>query len=142
MKDIYIKKEFVTEESFAELDFDLQQEFGFMYDDDDSEFHEIAVDPNPVDTYPIRIDCLINSLQRMADLGATHVELDYHCDHIGYDLAGFKIALATSAEIEAELEKKRKEIDIREKRADLLRQLNELKRQDYSTSNEDEDLPF
>jgi hypothetical protein len=138
--NIYIKKELITEKSFSELDFDLQEEFGFKYDDEDSQFHEITTGSNPIGTYPIRIDRLISALQNMAEHGATHVELDYHCDHIGYDLAGFSVTQATSEDIEDKLEKERKEREKREKRAELLRQLNELEREDKPMANED--FPF
>ena len=139
-KDIYIKKSLIDNVSISELDFDLQDEFGFNYDDDDSQFREIMSDAGRADTYPVKIDVLMRILQDMKDQGATHVELDYHCDHIGYDISAFHISHATAEEIAEVNQRERLHREKMQKRAELLRQLDELEREGKPA--EDEDLPF
>ena len=139
-KDIYIKKRLIDNVSIGELDFDLQDEFGFNYDDDDSQFREIMSDEGHTDTYPVKIDVLMRILQDMKDQGATHVELDYLCDHIGYDMSAFHIAHATAEEIAEVNQRERLHREKMQKRAELLRQLDELEREGKPA--EDEDLPF
>jgi len=46
------------------------------------------------------------SLQEMKDKGATHVEMEYHCDHISYPIYGYRITHADQADID-ELERKK-----------------------------------
>jgi hypothetical protein len=74
--------------------------------------------------------------------GATHVAIDYNCDHIGYNITGFLVKEATDEEInkylsERELEKQR-EI----KRLDLIKQLEQLSRKVQPINTDDLDLPF
>ena len=135
---MYIKKTLVEDHSFSEIDFDLNEEFGFDYDEHD-ELIEIVQGHGDADTYPIKIDRMIEALTALKNLGATHVELDYHCDHIGYEISGFEIRLATEDEVkiytDAEEAKKAKSA----KRQDLLRQLHEL---DNKNVNPSEGYPF
>jgi hypothetical protein len=136
---MYIKKTLIDNKDFSELDFDLQGEFGFDYNEMD-ELDEICSGQGDADGYPIKIDRLIEALTELKNSGATHVELDYHCDHIGYEISGYEIRLATEEEVkiftDAEEAKKAKA----KKRLDLLQQLHDLdKKEDYDQSG---DYPF
>jgi hypothetical protein len=128
MNKVYVKKELIVDESFSELDFDLQNEFGFDYDEHE-EFVELSVGIGYADGYPIKIDRMIELLENMKTQGVTHIELDYHCDHIGYQVSGYSITEASKEEIENYENEKQSHHDKEKKRMDLLRQLKELDEQ-------------
>lgn len=90
MGNVYLKREVVYESEISEIDFKLQEEFGF-----DCEKHEdflIEGDSNGyADAYPIKIEEVVQELVNMKEAGATHVEIGYHCDHIGYIFEGYRI---------------------------------------------------
>jgi hypothetical protein len=108
MKDtnVYVKKTLVGEETFDELDFEMHHDFKFNYDVHD-DFVEIVEGQGSADGYPINIDHLIACLQRLKKDGATHVEMNYHVDHIGYEIDGYQIRTATQDEINKHLGKKK-----------------------------------
>jgi hypothetical protein len=120
MKNIYVTKEVIDDISFSEIDIDLKEEYGFDYEDE-SEYIEIKVGNPNVDTEPIKIDILIKALKRLKEDGSTHVSLDYHCDHIGYDITGYKIYLSTEEQIKAYEDK----LAINQEKALKLRALQE-----------------
>ena len=120
MKNIYVTKEVTDDISFSEIDIDLKEEYGFDYEDE-SEYIEIKVGNPNVDTEPIKIDILIKALKRLKEDGSTHISLDYHCDHIGYDITGYKIYLSTEEQIKAYEDK----LAINQEKALKLRALQE-----------------
>jgi len=98
-KNIYITKTLVEEENFSELDFVLQDKFGFDYEDG-SDFIRIENGfGNTSEAFPIDIDTIITTLQTMKEKGATHVEIEHHVDHIGYDISSYNIRNSTAEEI-------------------------------------------
>lgn len=129
MKTLYITKKLISEKEISEIDYSLRESFGFTYD----EFEEIVEIERGKPkwgpyTYPLKIDELIEYLQKSKDSGATHIELDYHEDHIGYEMATYRITKSSPIEI-AEFEESLEEEEsdrISRKRADLQRQLREL----------------
>jgi hypothetical protein len=136
----FIKKNLISNFSFSEIDIDLHEEFGFDYD-----VHEDFVEigdgkTGDADAYPIKIDRMISILQQMKDEGSTHVEIDYHTDHIGYDMTGWSIRLANNEEID-EVERKEKAHREKMKRKnELLRQLEDLEEEGKKLDSDD--LPF
>ena len=136
---IYIVKEFRADNCFSEIDFDLQNEFDFNYEVHD-EFKEVCIGYGNAEGYPVNIDRMIGALQDIKKLGSTHVEISYHEDHIGYDISGYVIRKATEEEINdiENAERIKREKD--DKRADLLRQLNELDRE--PKTKDTDDYPF
>jgi hypothetical protein len=136
----FIKKNLISNFSFSEIDMDLHEEFGFDYDVHE-DFVEIGDGKRgDADAYPIKIDRMISILQQMKDEGATHVEIDYHTDHIGYDMTGWSIRLANKEEIDVVEGKEKAHREKMEKKKELLRQLDELERPHNIIDNED--LPF
>jgi hypothetical protein len=139
---MFVKKTHIEDHGFSELDFDLQEEFNFDYNELE-EFDEICSGQGDADGYPIKIDRVIEALTALKNLGATHVEMDYHCDHIGYEISGYEIRLATEEEIKTftDVENARKEKEL--KRLDLQRQLRELDREGEALAKDKgDDLPF
>jgi hypothetical protein len=129
MKKFYLTKKFICEYSISDLDVDLRESFGF-HEDEHEDFVEIEKGYRfrGPDTEPINIDELIDLLVERKKRGSTHVSLDYHEDHIGYEMAFFEIYESTDAEIslyEDEMKKKATDRQNR-KRADLERQLRDL----------------
>ena len=139
---MFVKKTHIDDFGFSELDFDLHEEFNFDYNELD-EFDEICSGQGDADGYPIKIDRVIEALTALKNLGATHVEMDYHCDHIGYEISGYEIRLATEDEVKTftDVENARKEKEL--KRLDLQRQLRELDRESEALAKDKgDDLPF
>lgn len=126
--DVNLVKELVGEESFSELDFELQNEFGFDYDNG-GEFNVTQKDNSDnasEDATPIKVDDLINVLQNLKKKGATHVQLEHHGDHIGYDISGWKIRKASDKDVEVEKKKSLKEKVKQEKISKLRKQIEEI----------------
>lgn len=125
MKEIQIRltKEFIAEVEDGELDFYLQREFVGEVDSDtyvDIEWIEKGGPKWGSEGYPVRIDRIMEILQEMKDKGATHVEMEYHCDHISYPIYGYRITLADQADVD-ELEKKRTQAEKLNAEANMLR---------------------
>ena len=99
-ENFYITREVIGDIEHSEIDFLIRDEFGYDYEND-QELVEIEVGNGDVNNAPISIDTLINSLQELKEKGSTHVSLDYHCDHIGYEMTGYKIYLSTEDQITA-----------------------------------------
>lgn len=101
MDKVFITKTLIKNDNQSELDFVLQNEFDFDYDKN-SDFVEILIKnfrSYHADGDPIRIDSMISVLQNLKDSGATHVQIETHHDHHGYDISGFEIRLSTQEEI-------------------------------------------
>ena len=134
----YLQKIHIKDDSIDELDFILQDEF--ETDPDDS-LQFSRDDKGSVYTHVINIDTFMKMLQDLKDQGATHIEMDYHEDHIGYDVSAFEVRLSTEEEIESFERARSEKQEIERKRADLQRQLRELDDVKGEYAQED-DLPF
>jgi hypothetical protein len=136
----YIHKITIEENSIDDLDWNLQNEFGV---DDEIEIDIIEIGDSYTEAHIINIDSIVNELQNLKANGATHVAIDYHVDHIGYNISSFLVRESTDEEINSYLTKKdaleKKEI----KRLELIKQLKELdeERELYQKDNS-KDLPF
>jgi hypothetical protein len=124
---IYITKRFIRDEEFSELDFEFQDDFS-IGENDNYAIIELGHSRLSSSASPIPIDQMIETLQSMKKSGANYVEMDYHEDHYGYEIAGYKITRSNPEEIEIfEQERADEEEDMRNRRrTDLHRQLNEL----------------
>lgn len=94
--EIKVTKQAVYMEEISEIDFVLQDELSTASEKEEFENLYINVDvtgKNDVhtDSHPIKIETIEKMLNDAKSKGATHVEIDYHCDHIGYIVAGYKI---------------------------------------------------
>lgn len=127
MSKVYITKKHIKNSNQSELDFELHEEFGFNYENYD-EFVEITKGRGSADSYPIRIDKMIEILQSLKSDGCSHVEIEYHYDHIGYDISGSKIEKSSSEDIESYEEKIAEKFIKNKKIADLQKQINELRK--------------
>ena len=115
-KKIYVRKDLVGVDELSELDFELQDSFGYDYEDD--EIYIIDSIKNAsirqkaryyVDTTPLKISELETLLKKYKKKGATHIAMEHHPDHHGYEFSGFNIELADDELIqryEDELSKK------------------------------------
>ena len=124
---IYVTKRLVDDIEYSEIDFKLHNEFGFDYDIHE-EFVEIQMGRGDADGYPINIDKMIKTLEDMKAKGATHVEMNYHCDHIGYEISGYEIKPSKQEEIDIyeneRLTQRQKDAKIRE----LYKQIQDLQK--------------
>jgi hypothetical protein len=98
MKKVYITKIHIDDKNVSELDFVLDDEFG-VNSENEEYLDELLVGQGRADGYPINIDTLFNLLTELKNDGCTHVELDYHSDHIGYDISGYIIRKSTKDEM-------------------------------------------
>ena len=135
----YLQKIHIESRSIDELDFILYDEFDI--NNEDVTYEIIEVGQGITSAYVINIDTMITNLMELKDKGTTHVEIDYHEDHIGYDISTYIMRESTIDEINKIVIAKTKQEIIDEKRLDLLRQLKELKHESYFKINND-DLPF
>ena len=123
--NIYYTKVLVDDVEHSEIDMDLQILFGFNYDKHD-DFVEIPQGYGDADGYPIAIDRMIQTLESMKTKGATHVEMNYHEGHIGYEISGYIIRPSTTEEI-AVMENKKLTIDQKNARiAELYAEIRRL----------------
>jgi hypothetical protein len=127
MSKVYITKKHINNKNQSELDFELQDEFGFNYDDYD-EFVEIEKGHGSADSHPIKIDKMIEILQSLKNEGCSHVQIEYHCDHIGYDISGFEINLSNNDDIESYKRKQSERKFKNQKISELQKQINDLRK--------------
>jgi hypothetical protein len=127
---MYITKEVIGDVEHSEIDFLIRDDFGFDYEND-QELVEIEVGNGDVRNEPINIDTLIESLQELKQKGSTHVALNYHTDHIGYEMTGYKIYLSTEEQINSYEEKlkikREKELKLMALREEYNKIANEIK---------------
>ena len=119
-ENFYITKEVIKDIEHSEIDYLIHEEFGYDYEND-QELVEIEIGNGEVTNAPISIDLMIKTFQELKDQGATHVSLDYHCDHIGYEMTGYKIYHSTEDQIKAYEDK----LAINQEKALKLRALRE-----------------
>lgn len=125
MEDFYIVKQHITDTSVSELDLELRDEFVV---DDTIDMVKIEIGHGISDGYPIKIISIVDILIEMVKHGATHVGLNYHEDHIGYEISGYKLEAATSSQIEV-YQKSVEEYKLkREKLNELKKQIKEIER--------------
>ena len=101
-KNMYVTRTLIDDVEHSEVDIDLHDEFGFDYESGES-FVVIEHGHGDADGYVTSIDRMIKTLQEMKDKGATHVGMNYHCDHIGYEISGYNVRISTQAEIDVYL---------------------------------------
>lgn len=113
-KVVYVSKTCVGNIEETELDLVLGDEFK-AYDNENEGILEIDRAPLPkaYDEQPINIETLMNDLEQLKSKGATHVQMHYHVDHIGYEISGMKIELADDELIKnyTEYNQKRDELE-------------------------------
>ncbi len=105
MEDLEIKitREHYISESTEQLSNLLTEEFATS---DEVKSHEYVytspIDKNEcrlTDTSMISIEALKKIINKIEATGATHVAIDYHCDHDEYDIYGFKVERASEETI-------------------------------------------
>lgn len=128
METIYVTKTVKFEKSADELDFDNREIFGWE-DHDKHEFTEICNELAATDAEPIEIDRLIAILTEAKQNGSTHVAVEYHTDHIGYDITGFEMRVSTEEEIEKYRADRDAEKERRRKIHELQSQIQKLRNQ-------------
>jgi len=78
----------------------------FSQEEAEEEYPEIIeIDPpkwGGGDPSPIQIEEVMKILQDLKEEGCSHVEIDWHCDHLEYEFYGYEIRKATPEEMEAE----------------------------------------
>ena len=138
----YIKVIHITDETTEDsLYYVKHQELGI--DDDFVEVNEIREGNPNVVTTPIRIDKILDMLTGMVRKGCTHVAMDYHCDHDGYDFSGFEIRCATGEEALEHIKKENLQKELENRKTQLRKELAELERVGIENIKKDfDDLPF
>lgn len=139
MEKKYVHKILIAEKSIDDLDWLFLNEVG-VDENCDEELEIIEQGNYGTDAHIINIDRMIAELYKLKHEGSTHVAIDYHCDHIGYDIAGFFVRKSTDSEIDDFEENKRLRNEKEQKRLELLKQLQELDREIKPIDKDD--LPF
>lgn len=124
----YVVQDKFIENNISEIDFDLYDDFGFKYDDYDSEFINLTPDKYGNEGNLYKLDKFISILEKLKSSGCNYVQIEDHCDHIGYNILGSNIRLATNFEIE-EYENKLKTKDTKEQEIAMLQnKIQELRK--------------
>jgi hypothetical protein len=120
MKTIIYKH--LTHVNTDELDYHiLNQIFPNLDEDDEYEDHkEIYLDETNHLNTPVNITYLRGLLDNLEEEGANFVSIDYHPDHIKYDLDGLFVAEATQQEID-DYNQKDKEYQLKYAKSELER---------------------
>lgn len=139
---VYIIKEHVGDFEHESLDLELSDSFGFEYEDGSS-FIELNKGRGSVDNTPINLDTMISTLVELKSRGATHVSIDYHCDHIAYEISGYNIKRADPSLVEAYEETRRTKEEKQNQINLLKKQLADLENEKHGNKLIDDDnLPF
>jgi hypothetical protein len=86
---------------------------------------------------------MLDMLTSMVRRGCTHVAMNYHCDHDGYDFSGFEIRCATEEEALEHIAKESNRKELENRKAQLRKELAELEKSGMENIKKDfEDLPF
>lgn len=136
-KNTYITQHSVMKIVIDDVDHELKKEFCFKYEtDDDFELendfiitNEASLQYTSNDSEIVNIDTLINSLETLKKKGSTHVAVDWNCDHLSYELYGYRVNLAEDNEIEEYQYQKQISSEKR-------KQISELQNQIYQLRNE------
>lgn len=102
---VYITAEVIENKEYSEIDILLQEEFGYNWDELDFEMYKIFNGKPDVINEPINIDLMIKTLQDLKEKGSTHISINYHEDHIGYEMTGYKLYHSTAGQIQSYKEK-------------------------------------
>jgi hypothetical protein len=126
--EIKVKRKLVFAGEASEIDFRKYDYFSTK--EEKKKFEYIRTvdidegeDESNLMSYEIEIGLMKKMIQEAEDKGANFVSIDYHCDHIGYEVYGLKITRATSEE-EAEQEdtEAKKKEDIRLSKIKVLKE--------------------
>jgi len=90
-----------------ELDYHIPNSIFPNLDDDDEyeEMNQIHVDGAKYNNSPVNINYLRGLLDELEAKGANFVSIDYHPDHIEYELDGLLVAEATQQEIDEDIKR-------------------------------------
>jgi len=128
MSKIYVTKTTINKQSVDELDHELYDEFGFDYDNFD-DFITIEHKREYSDGTPIRIDRMIEILNKVREMGATHVQFETDIDHHGYEILSSRIELSSDIDINKYEYERNKEFEKRKKIQELQSEINKLSKE-------------
>lgn len=123
---MFITFEVIENQEISELDFVNQSNFGFSYDEY-YQLTEIIIGKPRVTTEPILIDSIIDKLQKIKERGSNYVSLDYHCDHISYEMTGYKVYPSQEDQILSFIEKRDSDKQKQRKIMELYQEIKTLK---------------
>lgn len=127
-KTLYLDKRLVTEHQTDEL-------WSQLLEDTHAHIHTFQENFGYADAEVIAIDKLIEHLQAEKAKGATHVEIEYHCDHRYYLIDSYTIGLASQEKID-EFRAKNRENKISAKKIELKRLENQIEQIKKELENE------
>lgn len=103
-KHTYISNTLLKNEELTELDFELGDEFNHDYDGDgwliEMDGNSKCKDKWYVNTTSVKIENLLELINKFKKLGATHIKMNHHGDHHGYEFSAMEVKLATEGQIE------------------------------------------
>jgi hypothetical protein len=131
-----ITKEYKEEIDDSELDMTLYDEILGKDWSDKEKYHDTIYKGRDNqygwqgESHPISIDRMMKHLQDLKDKGCNHVEIMYHCDHIGYNIYGLDIHRSTNEEVKAhkKWQAAEKEKEKQKKIKELTKELEKVKK--------------
>jgi len=130
MKKKYITFNYKKEVEESEIDFEMHSDLKHDYEKE--ERIEITTRENTIwrgESYPIKIDKMIEMLEEIKSFGCNYAEIMYHNDHIGYIVNGLEIRLSTKEEIKEKEEKILKSQEKWEKIQELRKKIKEIEKE-------------
>ena len=117
--EIFVDSDLCFRDSTEDLSHLISEEFSTTKEKEEYEYVYTSFrrkSTNGIQCYteaaPISLNVLREKLIRAEKAGATHVSVDFHCDHNEYDIYGFKLKRTSEEDLETDkkkaLENKRK----------------------------------
>jgi len=131
-EEIKVNVSSVYEESTPELYMLLQDEFISKEEKSKNEYCYVDLnhtDGSYCDGQPAPIAMIKKMVEDAEAAGSTHIYIDYHCDHIEFDVYGYKLERETNEDIKAREEEEKRKVEDKKIRkiAKLEKELAELK---------------
>ena len=105
----------------------MTREFGFDYEDE-NDFITIGKGGyGYADATPVKIDDFIKLLQDLKGNGSTHIQIEDHCDHHGYEISGYEIRISNNDEISEYITSHENRKDKEERIRKLNAEINKIK---------------
>lgn len=129
--NICISQHLIDKIEIDDVNHELRTEFGFYSADDTNEFIVTNEETSYHESEIVNIDTLINSLETLKKMGSTHVSVDWHCDHLSYELYGYAVNYAEDHEIEDYQNKQKLKADKRKQITELQKQIVQLRSDEW-----------
>lgn len=104
-----VEKTYVDDVRLSDVNHKLLEDYGVILDDDSDYDEDYPKGCGCAEGTTISITDFVNAIEDLKSKGATHLEMNYHEDHVGYDISGYKVRVYEREESKS-LDKRQEEI--------------------------------